>query len=137
LKTFFLTSQRDEAKSNFGQNGTSNCRQKPEIDPSFQPVSYLWFIVLCVSVPPLQPHNHNIPVLKSPGDISWKGLNPGDVAWIKLRKVCTISLCQGPKPTVLAGRKKTFRCFVVGLINCHSESENFLKSLLTHATSPV
>ena len=29
--------------------------------------------------------------------------------------------------------KKTFRCFVVGSINCHSESENFLKFLLTRA----
>ncbi len=44
-----------------------------------------------------------------------------------------ISLCQGPKPAVSAGRKKTFRCFVVGPINCHSESENFLKFLLTRA----
>jgi hypothetical protein len=42
-----------------------------------------------------------------------------------------ISLCQGPKPAVSAGRTKTFRCFVVGRINCHSESENFLKFLLT------
>ena len=32
-----------------------------------------------------------------------------------------------------AGGKKTFRCFVVGPINCHSESENFLKFLLTRA----
>ena len=44
-----------------------------------------------------------------------------------------ISLCQGPKPAVSAGRKKTFRCFVIGPINCHSESENFLKFLLTRA----
>jgi hypothetical protein len=44
-----------------------------------------------------------------------------------------ISLCQGPKLAVSAGRTKTFRCFVVGRINCHSESENFLKFLLTRA----
>jgi hypothetical protein len=44
-----------------------------------------------------------------------------------------ISLCQGPKPAVSAGQKKQFRCFVVGSINCHSESENFLKFLLTCA----
>jgi hypothetical protein len=38
-----------------------------------------------------------------------------------------ISLGQGPKPAVLAGRKRMFHCFVVGSINCHSESEKFLK----------
>jgi len=32
-----------------------------------------------------------------------------------------------------APRKKTFHCFVVGSTNCHSESENFLKFLLTRA----
>jgi hypothetical protein len=32
-----------------------------------------------------------------------------------------------------AGRKKTIRCFVVGSMNCHSESEIFLKFLLTRA----
>ena len=41
-KTFFLT----RSVVNFGQHGTSKVQQKPEIDPSFQPVSYLWFIVL-------------------------------------------------------------------------------------------
>jgi hypothetical protein len=44
-----------------------------------------------------------------------------------------ISLCQGPKPADSARRKKTFRCFVIGPINCRSESENFLKFLLTRA----
>jgi hypothetical protein len=29
--------------------------------------------------------------------------------------------------------KETFRCFVIEPINCHSESENFLKLLLTRA----
>jgi hypothetical protein len=48
-------------------------------------------------------------------------------------RMAEISLCQGPKPAVSAGRKKTFRCFVVWPINCHSESENFLKFLLTRA----
>jgi hypothetical protein len=49
------------------------------------------------------------------------------------RHVLEISLCQGPKPAVFAGRKKTIRCFVVGPMNRHSESENFLKFLLTRA----
>jgi hypothetical protein len=42
LKTFFLM----RSVVNFGQHGTSNSRQKPEIGPSFQLVSHLWFIVL-------------------------------------------------------------------------------------------
>jgi hypothetical protein len=44
-----------------------------------------------------------------------------------------MSLCQMPKPAVSAGRKKTFCCFVIRQIHCHSEGENFLKFLLSRA----
>ena len=48
LKTIFLTSQRNEARSYFFKHGTSKVRQRPEINQSFHIVSYLWFIVLCL-----------------------------------------------------------------------------------------
>jgi hypothetical protein len=44
LKTFFLTSQRDKASSNFGQHGTSNSWRKHLINASFQLVSHLRFL---------------------------------------------------------------------------------------------
>jgi hypothetical protein len=44
-----------------------------------------------------------------------------------------IFLSQWPKPAVSAGRRRTFRCFVLGSINYHSKSENFFEFLLTCA----
>jgi hypothetical protein len=87
LKTFFLTSQRDEARSNFGQHGTSNSRRKPEIDTRFQLVSHLRFIVLWI-----YQNLQNLALIMS---MLWRDQLESKAATSSMVRWCQISLGDG------------------------------------------